>query len=132
MDNKTFNILAAVLIIGTAILTSFKPSVETITHEGDTTVINTTEIGKGIKGYNGATPVKIYIVKNKVVKIKPLRNQETPKYFAKAKGLLSKWEGKTVSKAQKENVDAVSGATFSSKALIQNVEKGLEFYKKRK
>ena len=53
MNNRTLYILTAFLIVGTAILMSFKPSIETITHEGDTTIINTTEIGKSIEGYNG-------------------------------------------------------------------------------
>ena len=119
------------LLGGASILMSLAPSVETITHEGDTTIVNTTEIGQGIEGYNGATPVKIYIVKDKVVQVKALRNQETPKYFARAKTLLKQWDGKSVSKAQKTKVDAVTGATFSSKSLIQNVEKGLEYYQKQ-
>ena len=47
-------------------------------------VVNTTKIGKDIEGYNGNTPLKIYIKKNKVEKIEFLKNQETPKYFALA------------------------------------------------
>jgi uncharacterized protein with FMN-binding domain len=98
----------------------------------DTTIVNTELIAKDVKGYKGATPVKIYIRKNKVVKIEALPNRETPKFFARAKSLLSSWDGKTVSKAAKMDVDGVSGATFSSKALIKNVQMGLKYYKEHK
>lgn len=43
---------------------SAMPGDNVITKEGKTTIINTTTIGKNIEGYNGATPLKIYIEKN--------------------------------------------------------------------
>ena len=76
--------------------------------------------------------MKIYIRKNKVVKVEALQNRETPKFFAKAKTLLAKYEGKTVSKAAKMNVDGITGATYSSNALKKNVQLGLEYYKTHK
>lgn len=76
--------------------------------------------------------MKIYIKKNKVVKIEALRNRETPAYLNKAKALLAKYEGKTVKKASSMDVDGVSGATYTSKALKKNVQLGLEYYKKNK
>ncbi len=103
---------------------------EAITHEGKTTIINTTTLCNA-KGYNGSTPVKIFIEDNKVVKIETLRNRETPRYFAQAKKLLEKFVGKSVKKASKMNVDAVTGATFTSESLKKNVKAGLEAYKKR-
>ena len=96
-------------------------------------VVNTTKIGKDIEGYNGSTPLKLYIKKNKVEKIEFLKNQETPKYFAKVKRqLLDKWNGKTVNEAMKMKVDGVTGATYSSEAVIKNVRLGLGYYKKNK
>ena len=69
----------------------------------------------------------------RVRKIEALPNQETPKYFAKVKKqLLDKWNGMTVSKAMKAQVDGVTGATLSSDAVKKNVVKGLEYYKKNK
>ena len=92
-----------------------------------------TTIGKDVKGYIGPTPLKIYIQKNKVQKIEALKNQETPKYFAKVKRqLLDKWNGKTVNEAMKMKVDGVTGATYSSEAVIKNVRLGLGYYKKNK
>lgn len=123
-------------ILGATLLATFlmsaMPSDQVITKEGNTTVVNTQTIGKSIQGYAGPTPVKIFIEKGKVSKIEALRSQEGPKYMAKAKKLLEKYEGKSVAKAKKLKVDAVTGATFTSEALKKNVQKGLEYYEKNK
>ena len=88
---------------------------------------------KTIKGYNGTTPLKIYITGNKIEKIEALPNQETPKYFSKVKKqMLDKWNGLTVNKAIKAKVDGVTGATYSSDAVKKNVKEGLMYYKKNK
>lgn len=95
----------------------------------DTYVVNTTAIGKNIKGFKGATPVEIYIKNNKIVKVIALKNIETPKFFERAKGgVLPVWAGMKVSKAVKAKVDGVTGATLSSNALIKNVQAGLAYY----
>ena len=99
------------------IMMSAMPADNIMTKENDTTIINT-------------NPVKIYIKQDKVVKIEALPNHETPKFFDKAKTLLTEYNGKSVSKAAKMDVDGVSGATYSSKALKKNVQLGLEYYKK--
>ena len=67
-----------------------------------------------------------------MVKVETLRSQEGPKYMAKAKKLLEKYQGKSVAKAKKLKVDAVTGATLTSNALMKNVQKGLEYYEKNK
>ena len=104
---------------------------DTMTKENGMTVINTTTLGKDVQGFLGATPLKIYIQKNKVVKIEAMKNQETPKYFLKVKKhLLDKWNGMKVKDAKKIKVDAVTGATYSSKAVIENVQLGLNYYSK--
>ncbi|MBR0390044.1 MAG: FMN-binding protein, partial [Prevotella sp.] len=101
---------------------------DTMTKENGMTVINTTTLGKDVQGFLGATPLKIYIQKNKVVKIEAMKNQETPKYFLKVKKhLLDKWNGMKVKDAKKMKVDAVTGATYSSKAVIENVKLGLDY-----
>ena len=104
---------------------------DTMTKENGMTVINTTTLGKDVQGFLGATPLKIYIQKNKVVKIEAMKNQETPKYFLKVKKhLLDKWNGMKVKDAKNMKVDAVTGATYSSKAVIENVQLGLDYYSK--
>lgn len=125
---KLFSILGLALCIQSAGLKD-----DTITKEDGTYIINTTELGKNIEGYNGPTPLKIYIKKNKVVKIEALKNQETPKYYVRVKkALFEKWNNLKVSEAQKLQVDGVTGATYTSEAVIKNVQAGLDYYKKHK
>ena len=77
--------------------------------------------------------MKIYINKDgKITKIESLPNQETPAVYARAEELLQKFMGRSVDEADTIRVDGVSGATYSSKALIQNVREGLKFYKANK
>lgn len=96
-------------------------------------VVNTTEIGKDIIGYNGATPLKVYIRKDKIEKIEFLPNEETPKYWKAATNhLQNAWDGKTVKEAKTMQVDGRTGATYSSDAIKQNVKKALEYYEKNK
>jgi electron transport complex protein RnfG len=115
--------------LAVVLLASAMPASQIMTKDGKTTVVNTTELTKSVRGFHGPTPVMIYITKNKITKIEPLKNQESPKYFNQAKTLLKKYEGKSVNKALKANVDGVTGATYSSKALIKNVQAGLTYYK---
>ena len=112
---------------------SFMVGDNTITKENDVYVINTTTIGKNIEGYNGPTPMKVYIKKNKVEKVEFLKNQETPKYMARVKkALINKWDGLKVKDAAQQKVDGVTGATFSSDAVIKNVQLGLDYYQQHK
>lgn len=117
---------------GVLALLSAMPADTSITHEGDTVVVNTRTLAKGVEGYNGNTPVKIYIKKDKIVKVEAQKNNETPQYFARAKAVLKKFEGKDVSKVKSMKVDGVTGATISSDALIQNVKKGVAYYQENK
>ena len=120
------------LIVAALTLSSWV-SDNVMTKEDGMTVINTTTLGKSVEGYNGNTPLKIYIQKDKVVKIEALKNHETPKYFALVKkALLEKWNGMKVKDAQKLKVDAVTGATYSSEAVIENVKLGLDYYQSHK
>ena len=125
-------ILFAAMLIVCSMLTAQADDVMTKQADG-TYVVNTTTLAKDVKGYAGTTPVEIYILKNKIVKVVALKNQETPKYFARIKkALLSKWEGLKVSNAEKTEVDGVTGATMSSDAVKENVKRGLNYYKKHK
>ena len=91
-----------------------------------TVVINTTTLCKDVDGFMGPTPIEIRIKKDTIINITPLANEETPGYFNDAVTILKKWIGLTPAKGLELEVDAVSGATFSSKALIENVRAGLQ------
>ena len=114
-------------------LMSFMAGDSTMTKENGIYVIDTTELGKDVEGYNGPTPLKIYINNNKVEKIEALKSFETPKYYVKVKkALLEKWNGLKVKDAKALKVDGVTGATFSSEAVIKNVQVGLDYYESHK
>ncbi|MBQ7421706.1 MAG: FMN-binding protein [Prevotella sp.] len=130
---KKFILTCVGAVAVAAALTSALPSDGILSTDNGVTVVNTTELAKDVRGYKGATPLKIYIQNNKIVKVEALKNMETPKYFALVKrGLLDKWDGKSVAKAAKMKVDGVTGATFSSEAVKQNVKRGLAYYKEHK
>lgn len=129
MNKKYQFLLLAVALC----LQSFMVGDDTMTKENGVYVINTTEIGKDIEGYQATTPLKVYIKKDKVEKIEFLKSQETPKYYVKVKkALLNKWDGKKVKDAKTLNVDAVTGATYSSEAVIENVRLALDYYQNHK
>ena len=113
-------------------LTAATQNKESISRKDGTTVVNTTSIAKKVKGYGGTTPLKIYISNNKIIRIETMANNESPGIFAKAKKLLSAYIGKDTKTAAKMKVDGVSGATYSSDALIGNMKKGLEYYNSAK
>ena len=89
-------------------------------------VVNTTSLCENVEGYIGPTPVEIRIKKDTIVKVTALPNEETPAYFKLAVMVLEKWIGLTPSQGLELKVDAVSGATFSSEALIDNMRAGLK------
>ncbi len=89
-------------------------------------VVNTTNMTKGIQGYAGPTPLKMYIRNGRIDSIEVLGNVETPEFLEAVTGeILPQYKGKTVNEALKMNVDAVSGATFSSKAIKANISVAL-------
>ena len=94
----------------------------------DTLVVNTTDLCKDVVGYNGPTPLKITIVDNVVASVEALPNDETPRFFdlVRAGGLLDAVVGKTPAEAAEMPLDAVSGATYSSNAVIANLRAGLK------
>ena len=129
MLNKVF--VALFILCSAATLNDMSAqtvATKTVKPDG-TVVINTTTIGKKILGYNDITPVEIDIKHGKVTTIKALPNDEEPEYFDKVikSKLLSKWVGLTPAAGATLKVDAVSGATYSSKAVIANVKAGLKY-----
>lgn len=91
--------------------------------------INTSVLASNIMGYGGKVPLKIVIRNGVVENIIALKNDETKEFFDNASTLFEKWKGKTIDKAMDMKVDAVTGATFSSKAIIGNMHQGLLYAK---
>ena len=92
-----------------------------------TQVIYTGDIANKVIGYNGTTPLNITVKNGVIENIEVLPNQESPGYLKRAKDkVLPQYIGKTVAEAKKLNADIATGATYTSKALIQNIQMGLD------
>ncbi len=87
-------------------------------------VINSTTLASDVIGYAGPTPVKITARDGIIESVEPLENSETPPFFADVvkSGLFEKWQGMSIVDAATAEMDAVSGSTLSSKAVIKNVQ----------
>ena len=94
-------------------------------------VVNTKPLAKDVQGYGGPVPLKIHIKDGRVAAVEAEPNAESPDFFNRAKELLNHWQNKSVDDALAEEVDAVSGATFSSRAIIANMQRGLAYAQKR-
>lgn len=128
-----FAIIGAVLVIIAIVFICATTGDKVMTKENGVYIVNTTTLTEDVIGYNGTTPLKIYIKDDKIQKIEALPNEETPRFFEMVKsGLLNKWNGMTVAKAATAEVDAVSGATYSSNAVKANVKAGVKYYQKHK
>lgn len=106
------------------------PSAEIESQEstGDTLRMSTDRLGTKVYGYGGHVPVEIVMVNGRIDTIVPLENNETPRFFERvtSKNLFARLKGLTADEALRVKVDAVTGATYSSQALIDNVRIGLE------
>ena len=119
-------ILSALAVsIGTAVAQNPVKDPSKTVQDG-VTVINTTTLCDKVEGYIGPTPVEIRIKKDTIVKVTALPNEETAAYFREAVKVLKKWIGLTPAQGLELEVDAISGATFSSDALIENMRAGLK------
>lgn len=117
-------------IFGIKISSSEEDKVETLTALPDgTIIINTTDIGKGITGYGGKTPVEMEISDGVIRKVTPLKNQETPEFFGAVRNsdILESLDGLTLQEAASKRIDGVAGATYSSNAIIGNMKAAVAF-----
>ncbi len=91
--------------------------------------ISTTPYLDNIRGYAGPVPVLIAADKNGYIKgTVLLPHDETPSFMIslEEESLLEKWDGRSLEEAARLEVDTVSGATMSSRAIIQKVQSRLE------
>lgn len=118
------------LTLISALCLAFAPEEPVMSEKDGMILVNTTTLCAKYDGYNGPTPLVIYLKDKKVVKVEALPNRETPQYFLllEDEKFFSRWNGLTASEAAELEVDTVSGATWSSDAIIHNVRKGLIYY----
>lgn len=130
---KTFRILSCVA----ALALGFFAVMFAVENMGKKTVkplaseeIYTQPLCSGIIGYNDIVPLKITMENGKISDIEILDNRETPRYMKCVieGGLVEKFYGLTPSEAAGLDVDAVSGATFTSNAIIKSVRATMKDY----
>lgn len=97
------------------------------------TTIYTEEFCKDIIGFNGVIPLEINMTEGKIASINILANDETPGFLRKVvnSGMIEKFYGLTPKEAVDLEIDAVSGATYSSTAIIKSVKRTMEVYEKQ-
>ncbi|MBO4811152.1 MAG: FMN-binding protein [Prevotella sp.] len=126
-------IISCTCLMMAVLLMSANKKDDTMVKENGVYIVNTTTLGKDVKGYEGPTPLKVYIKSGKIQKIEFLENQETPKYWkACVNHIQNKWDGMTVKDAKTKEVDGRTGATYSSDAVKKNVKLAVEYYEKNK
>lgn len=96
----------------------------------DTVVISSIGIADKVIGYAGTTPVEISIANGRIVSVVPLDNDESPAFMRSVteSGLFDRWNGLTPDEAITAGVDAVSGATYTSSAVIKSVRLTMAHY----
>lgn len=109
---------------------------EVMTRQNDgTVVVYTATLAKDVRGYQGPTPVHIYIDKKGIIQrvVADEDHMETPKHFVRVKrDLLPKYEGVAAKKIATLKVDGVTGATYTSSAIKENIARGVDYYLKNK
>jgi len=98
------------------------------------TVLFSSPYSDGVKGFNGPTPLLIALdadgrIKNVVL----LENQETPRFAQHVVegGLYEAWNGLTPDEALDKEVDAVSGATYTSNGVKNSLKARLQAYQRQ-
>ena len=113
-----------------AVLLSTAASTTPIVKHPDGSVTINTSTLEADEGYMGPTPLLIHLdAQERVTRIEALPNSETPAYWGAVMERLSTlWNGLPVQKVLSRQVDAVSGATYSSQGFFSNLEKGISYY----
>jgi len=89
-------------------------------------LVNSTNIAKDVTGYAGPIPMKLWIREGIIDSIEVLENQETPDFLACVLDeLIPQYRGQKVSDALSAQVDAVSGATYSSECFKSTIHRAL-------
>ena len=125
---KTIIIAAIMLLVaGSASLDARTKKATKAKKAATTQVIYTGDIASKVIGYNGTTPLNITVKNGVIENIEVLPNQESPNYLKRAQDkVLPQYIGKTVAEAKKLKPDIATGATYTSEALIKNIQMGLD------
>ena len=98
------------------------------------TVLYSSPYSDEVKGFNGPTPLLIALnAEGRIKNIVLLENQETPKFAKHVEdgGLYEAWNGLTAEEALGKEVDAISGATYTSNGVKNSLKARLEAYQRQ-
>ena len=98
------------------------------------TVLFSSPYSDGIKGFNGPTPLLITLDAEGYIKdVVLLPNEETPRFVQHVikGGLFESWNGLTPAEALEADVDAISGATYTSDGVRNSLVARLKVYEKQ-
>ena len=98
------------------------------------TVLFSSPYSDGVKGFNGPTPLLIALdAEGRIKEVALLENQETPRFAQRVVegGLYDAWNGLTVDEALGKDVDAVSGATYTSNGVKNSLVARLKAYQRQ-
>ena len=99
------------------------------------TVLFSSPYSDEVEGFNGPTPLLIIIdAEGRIKEVVLLENQETPRFVQRVVdgGLFESWNGLTPEKAINKEVDAVSGATYTSNGVKNSLIARLKAYQKQR
>ena len=93
--------------------------------ENDVRIIESKGIIPGVLGYAGPIYLRLQIANDTIKNVEVTENTETPSFYREVveSGLLKSWDGVSLNQATAMQVDALSGATYTSNAIIQTVQK---------
>lgn len=94
--------------------------------KGDFDIADGTYTGSA-QGYSGTVTVSVKVENRTITAIDIVSQSDTESYFERAKGVI-----RTILAGQTVKVDAVSGATYSSKGIIEAVSNAMKAAKKGK
>ena len=98
------------------------------------TVLFSSPYSDDIKGFNGPTPLLIALdAEGRIKNVVLMENQETPRFAQRVVegGLYEAWNGLTVNEALNKDVDAISGATYTSNGVKNSLVARLKAYEKQ-
>ncbi|MGL5317850.1 MAG: FMN-binding protein [Bacteroidales bacterium] len=88
-------------------------------------VFNSEKYGIDIFGYYEDVPTLVVTdSQQKILKVSVINSYETEEYLTiiRNKGFFSKWNGKQIQSAKDLKVDAITGATLTTEAIIDNIK----------
>lgn len=98
------------------------------------TVLYSSPYSDNVKGFNGPTPLLIALdADGRIKDVVLLENEETPRFAQTVVegGLYEAWNGLTVEEALAKEVDAVSGATYTSNGVKKSLNARLQAYQRQ-